>query len=346
VVGGGAGGRLNIEALIASDHYDLLAVCDWNPEALNNLRERYPDIITYRSQEELFAKSPTDVVCVATWPTSHKKVVSAAMELPLKGIIVEKPLAHSLSEAKVLLRGIKEKRLPVGVPHGLLVAHHSTDIITRVQRGDIGTLKLAEVQCEKWDLMNAGIHWLDFFVTLLPGEDPVHVVAQCDKTTRTYRDDMQVETVSVTYVQTNAGTRLVMNMGDYIDINRNDKSTLLRLVGTKGLIEFWGWESVYYLFNGEYPEGKIIEIEPFERTNHQIHLENLAEQIDRSEPDYTIAENSLKALELVEAAYLSARHGVRVDLPIDRFVLPEFADWDPGRPYSGNGGGRDGRKLP
>ena len=47
-------------------------------------------------------------------------------------------------------------------------------------------------------------------------------------------------------------------------------------------------------------------------TGHQVHLEQLAEQIDSGLPDYRVAESSLAALELCEAAYLSAEHGCLV----------------------------------
>jgi hypothetical protein len=61
--------------------------------------------------------------------------------------------------------------------------------------------------------------------------------------------------------------------------------------------------------------------------------------------DYSIAEGSLQALELVEAAYLSARAGCQVWLPLSEFEPPAQGEWVPGQPYEGTGGGRDGRKL-
>jgi hypothetical protein len=53
----------------------------------------------------------------------------------------------------------------------------------------------------------------------------------------------------------------------------------------------------------------------------------------------------LSALEICEAAYLSARHGVEIRFPLDRFEVPEPNDWAPGAPYLGQRGGRDGRKI-
>lgn len=69
--------------------------------------------------------------------------------------------------------------------------------------------------------------------------------------------------------------------------------------------------------------------------------------MDQGAPDYAVAEGSLLALEMCEAAYLSCRNGgVPVTLPVAEFGVPQPVDWQPGMPYSGQGGGRDGRPRP
>ena len=227
------------------------------------------------------------------------------------------------------------------------MADHSRQILERVRGGEIGQLKLVEIQCSGWDIINAGIHWLNFFVELT-GREPVdYVAAACDVSTRTWRDNMQVETLAVTYAQTTTGTRVVMNTGDYVTISEPDADTLFRLVGSLGTIDFYGWAPRYRLLNANHPQGQLFEIEPGPATNHQRHLENLAAQMDRAQPDYTVAEGSLAALEICEAAYISSRNGgMPVPLPLDAFTPPPPVEWQPGLPYSGLGGGRNGRRLP
>lgn len=345
VVGGGSGGKLSINALEASNRYELVAVADLDQEVCATLKRDHPAIQTFTSSEEMLRRCPTDVVCVSTWPPSHKAVTLAALELPLRGILVEKPLADTVKEGAELLAAIKRRMLPMATPHGLLALTHSREILARVHGGEIGELKLVEIQCSGWDIINAGIHWLNFFVNLV-GDDPMdQVLALCDASTRTYRDGMQVETVAVTYVQSRSGVRAVMHTGDEINVNRAGKSTLFRLVGTAGMIEFWGWEQSYLLTNARFPEGRMLRPQTTAKSNHQIHLDAMAEQMDAGRPDYRIPESSLAALELCEAAYLSSRYRTAVTLPLAGFSPPKPPQWDPGRPYSGEGGGRDGRKL-
>lgn len=347
VVGCGGGGRLSMKALAASSRFALVAAADLKPEARRSVEEAFPGIRTFAGHQEMFAACPTDVVCVSTFPPSHEPVTLDALKLPLKGILVEKPLGHTAASGRRLLDAIKARGIPMAVPHGMLARVVPLEIILRVRKGEIGALKLVEIQCDKWDIINAGIHWLDFFVTLIGGEPMDHVMAICDSSTRTWRDGMQVETTAVTYAQTRSGIRVVMNTGDYIAVNGdgNPANFLFRLVGTQGLIEFGAWASTYRILNGQNPQGTVVTPPAPPVGGHQFHLENMAAMIDSGRPDYTIPDNSLSALEICEGAYLSSRHRCKVTFPLASFTPPTATDWDPGMPYGGQGGGRDGRKL-
>lgn len=346
VVGAGSGGNLSMAALAASPRFRLAGVADMDPAARAAAQERYPEIATFESAEALFANVPCDVVCVSTWPPSHWPITRAALELPLSGILVEKPLGDTAAAGSQILQTVKAKGIPLAVPHGLLVVDHGREILRLVQSGAIGALKLVEIQCRGWDIINAGIHWLNFFVTLV-GQEPVdYVMAACDASTRTYRDGMQVETNAVTYAQTRSGVRVVMNTGDTTKLSEPDCATLFRLVGTQGTLDFYGWTPRYRLLNAEHPTGKTVEITPGPRSAHQRHLEHLADQMDTGVADYAVAESSQMALELCEAAYLSCRYHCPVTFPLSEFTPPAPVDWTPGLPYAGTGGGRDGRKLP
>jgi predicted dehydrogenase len=345
VVGGGAGGRLSLDAAARSNHYELAAIADLRPEVGTELRGKYPGLRTFTDFREMYRLCPTDVVCVSTYPPSHEEIAIEALNLPLKAILVEKPLGHTVASGRRILETIRRKNIPMATPHGLMVKRCPLEIIERTQNGEIGALKLVEIQSPAWDIINAGIHWLNFAVNLNAGGAVESVLAACDKTTRTFRDGMQVETVAVTYVQMVNGVRVVMQTGDSIRSNGHRTGATFRIIGTAGVIEFWGWEPDYYLMNARHPGGIIITPEEQASSLHQRHLENLLPMIASGEPDYSVPESSLVALEICEAAYLSAKHGVEVKFPLERFDIPGPNDWEPGMPYLGQGGGRDGRKL-
>ena len=260
--------------------------------------------------------------------------------------MVEKPLGHSHVSGTAILDKVKERDLPIAVPHGLLVRPTPIQVMRHIHEGDIGTLTLVEIQCKEWDIINAGIHWLDYCLHAAGIPVLEHVMAICDPHSRTFRDGMQVETEAITYVQAQSGLRIVMQTGDFVEVAKEGAGTLMRFVGTGGQIEFWPWGEGYYIQNETHPRGFFTKPSFGEkRSGHQVHLENLAAQILSGRPNFEIAEVSLAALAICEAAYLSSRRRCKVILPLADFSPPVPVEWDPGSPYSGQGGGRDGRQL-
>ena len=207
VVGGGAGGKLSLEGLAASERFELIALADLRAEVRSEIEARYPGIRTFGSHTEMFAECPVDVVCVSTYAPSHHEVALDALRLPLRGILVEKPLGDTSAAGRHILQQVRARSLPMAVPHGLLVARHGQEILQRVRDGEIGDLGLVEIECDKWDILNAGIHWLNFFVMLTGNAPMERVIAQCDTSSRTYRDGLQVETLTLTYAETIRGCR-------------------------------------------------------------------------------------------------------------------------------------------
>jgi len=346
VIGGGKGGNLSIKALINSSRFILKAIADLNPVVCKTLKDSYPGVKIFTDYLEMFNVCPTDIVCVSTFPSSHEKIaIDALTMLPLKGILVEKPLGNSVASGRKILELVKKKNIPMTVPHGMLQQKSTVEILKRVKAGEIGKLKLVEIQCLKWDIINAGIHWLNYFVNLTNLEKMSYVMAICDSSTCTYRDGMQVETIGVVYAQTKSGIRVVMNTGDDILTDPDVPGTPYRIVGSRGLIVFSSWGGSYYILNSENPSGTVVKTGYYKESPHQRHLEVMAEMIDSGSVNYDVPESSLIALGLVEGAYISNRYRCKVTFPVDSFTPPSFNNWDPGMPYSGIGGGRDGSKL-
>ena len=233
----------------------------------------------------------------------------------------------------------------MAVPHNMLARKGTMDVIERVRRGEIGELRLVAVQSDKWDIMNAGIHWLNFFVALTDRDPVDHVLCLCESSTRTYRDGMQVETSGITFVQSKCGAQCMLTTGDSVFTDPAiSVGAPFRIVGSRGQITVGSWASAYFIQNNEHPSGELINAGEFPVSGHRRHLEAMAGMIGAT-PDYSIPESSLMALEIVEAAYLSSKHACKVTFPFKDFTAPAAVDWDPGIPYSGTGGGRDGRKL-
>ena len=172
VVGGGLGGRLSMDALVASARYDLMAASDLRADVRAAIADRYPGVTVFPNHRDMLAECPTDVVCVSTYAQSHREVALDALELDLKGILCEKPMADTSSAGRDILAAVRAKSLPMVVPHGLLKSWYGQEVLARVKAGGIGDLQLVEIEWDRGDLLSGGVHWLSYFANLV-GDDPV-----------------------------------------------------------------------------------------------------------------------------------------------------------------------------
>ena len=82
------------------------------------------------------------------------------------------------------------------------------------------------MESPRWDIFNAGIHWLQFFGALT--DSPVEMVlTAADTSERTFRDGMQVETEAITMARTTNGVRVLLNTGDHLPVSSPETVCLM-----------------------------------------------------------------------------------------------------------------------
>ena len=213
VVGAGAGGTLSIDALIASDRFTLIGVADLSAESRERVTSKTSGTVTtFASYQQMFEECPADVVCVSTYAPTHLPITQAAVDTgTVRGMLVEKPLGDTTVAGRQIVELLRAHELPLVVPHGLMAQSAALEIIERVRSGLLGELRVVEMECTGWDIINAGIHWLQFFVALVEPSPVELVLTAADTSTRTYRDGMQVETEAITLARTASGVRVLLN---------------------------------------------------------------------------------------------------------------------------------------
>ena len=339
VIGAGRGGKLSLAALFASHRYRLAAVADPDEDARLGLARDFSGVEIYPSHIELFAGCASDVVCVSAPTPMHYDITLEALEQQPRGLLVEKPLAISSAQARDLLGRIVRAGIPLVVPHGMFALAVPRQVLRLVHDGAVGELDSIEVQ-NSVDLLNAGIHWISYALALLEGDPVVSVLAACDTEERVINDGAQVESAGMTCFRTQRGVSLMLQSGVHTTIRSvklpamTHKGALFRLSGSAGMLEFHAWGDRYWLLNGEHPGGAVVHVEAAEESPHQWFLEELARQIDSQQFDYEIAERSVEALALIEAAYLSAQTCTRRRLPDEDVTAPLNTAWRLGQAHT------------
>ena len=53
-------------------------------------------------------------------------------------------------------------------------------VLNEVRNGAIGALRVVEMECTGWDIINAGIHWIQYFIMLALPQQVDRVLTACD----------------------------------------------------------------------------------------------------------------------------------------------------------------------
>jgi predicted dehydrogenase len=159
-------------------------ICDLDADALERFGRLHPDAKCTMSLDEVLGDPEVEAVSLATSVPTHAPLAMRALEAG-KHVFVEKPLAMTSGDARVLTETARERGLQLAVGH-LLVHHPGVAKIAELMRsGALGTTRyiygnrvnLGRVRCDENALWSLGAHDVSVLLHLL-GERPVSASAQ------------------------------------------------------------------------------------------------------------------------------------------------------------------------
>jgi protoporphyrinogen oxidase/predicted dehydrogenase len=157
VVGIGYWGPNLVRNIADSPLFELAALCDTRPSALEAISQRYPGVRCTARYEDLL-QDEIDAVAIATPVTSHFPLALAALRAG-KHAFVEKPLAASAEEVLELTKVAEASGLVVMPGHTFLYSPAVTTIKQFVDSGELG-----EIYFISSSRVNLGLHQPDVSV--------------------------------------------------------------------------------------------------------------------------------------------------------------------------------------
>ena len=104
IIGGGGRGGDNLEAIAATGAVNIVAICDCDARQAGDAFKRYPNAARYADWRRLLdSDTAIDGVVVSTPDHNHAIIATSAMRRG-KHVYCEKPLAHSIFEAREMAR--------------------------------------------------------------------------------------------------------------------------------------------------------------------------------------------------------------------------------------------------
>ena len=101
------------EALWDRPEVDLVAGADRDQKRLKSFKERYGAEALYTDAEEMLKKENLDILAICTNTKGRADLTCLAVECGVKGIMTEKPMAHTLEEADRMVKACANAGVPL-----------------------------------------------------------------------------------------------------------------------------------------------------------------------------------------------------------------------------------------
>lgn len=142
-IGVGGKGADNLNSLSnesISSLCNIVALCDVDEKSLNVAAAKFPNAKKYRDFRRLLEQKDIDAVVVTTPDHFHAVAAMAAMKLG-KHVYCEKPLTHSIYEARQLTRAAREHKLARQMGNSGHSSEGTRQIVEWIQAGVIGAVR-------------------------------------------------------------------------------------------------------------------------------------------------------------------------------------------------------------
>jgi predicted dehydrogenase len=139
----GVGGR-GADNLAAVAHEEIVALCDVDAEILGGAAKTFPVAKTYRDFRALIERGGLDAVVVSTPDHTHAPATALALHAGLH-VYCEKPLTHSVHEARVIRELAQEKGVVTQMGTQIHAGSNYRRVVELVKSGMIGAVREVHV---------------------------------------------------------------------------------------------------------------------------------------------------------------------------------------------------------
>lgn len=314
---------------------ELAAVCDINPEVLTEHKEKL-QVPGYQRLEEMLENESLDLVAICTPSGLHPEQTIMAATHGVH-VMTEKPMATRWQDGlnmvracdnagvrlfvikqnrrnttlQLLKRAIQEKRF------GRIHMVHLNVFWTRPQEYYDSAKWRGTWELDGGAFMNQASHYVDLIDWLIGPVDSVQAM------TGTLGRDIEVEDTGVLNIKWRSGALGSMSV-TMLTYPKNYEGSIT-IIGEKGTVKVGGVavnDIQHWEFEDKRDYDQQIKEANYETTSvygfgHPLYYKNVIDVLRGVAEPETDGREGLKSLEVLIAAYLSARDGKTVSLPLE-----------------------------
>lgn len=331
-----------------NNNLEFVAMCDIVPEVMQEKSDKFElkKVRKYTDYKELLEKEKPELVGIATESGKHAAI---ALDCIAAGcnVIIEKPIALSITDADAIIKAGKKKGVVVCANHQNRFNKSVQKIRDALEKGRFGKMFYGTAHirwCRDWEyyskadwrgtweqdggaLMNQCIHNIDLLRWMM-GDEIDTVMGVTDRLNHDY---IEAEDLGIALIKFKNGSYGIVE--GTTDIYPKNLEETLYLFGQKGTIKAGGtsvnkieeWSFSDLLDDPDEVKAKFHENPPnVYGFGHTPLYADVIDAISNKRAPYVTAEDGKRALELVLAIYKSAAEGVAVKLPLDSCSTMDF----------------------
>lgn len=165
-IGLGSRGRCQLGAFIDnSDDFEVVGICDMMPAGLENAAKQFSIDASrlYTDAETMLRTLKPDIMAFATMPDARVGLVELAVKYQVKGLMLEKPMATSLEDAKYITELCNQNGIKTVVCHQHKYLSSFLKLREIMDSGELGEIYQIDAACQA-QASQLGTHYIDYIL--------------------------------------------------------------------------------------------------------------------------------------------------------------------------------------
>lgn len=318
-----------------SDRLMLTAVCDTDRDALQNATAKY-GVDGYDSIDKLLEHSNADIVSLCT-PSGLHPVQTIKIAQSGRHILTEKPMATRWQDGLEMIKSCDDNQVRLFVVKQNRLNATLQLLKKAIEQGRFGKVYMSHINVfwtrpqEYYDqaswrgtwefdggaFMNQASHYIDLIHWLLGPVQSVQAMMS------TLERDIETEDTGVMNIRWRSGALGSVSV-TMLAYPKNFEGSIT-ILGEKGTVRIGGVavnEIQHWEFSDTRPEDELIRAANYETTSvygfgHPLYYDNVINSLQGKDEPMTDGLDGLNSLELLIAAYRSARDNKTITLPLE-----------------------------
>lgn len=333
-----------------NNQLEISAVCDVVQEHMEVLLAKHElqndmSILRYTDYKSMIQEVKPDLVSIATESGIHAEIALFCIDHGVH-VIIEKPMAMSISDANEIIRHSEEKHVKVSACHQNRFNIAVQEMRHALEAGRFGRLSHGSIHV-RWNrnqgyydqapwrgtwaqdggaLMNQCIHGIDLLRWTFGGE----IEEVYGQTRQQFHDYLEAEDVGMAVVKFKNGA--IATIEGTTNVYPKNLEETLYIFGEKGTVKIGGtstnnidvWDFADESEADTKNKGLQEEISNVYGNGHTSLFADMIDAIQNDRKPYVDAYAGRDALELVLAIYKSQKEGHAVRLPLENFASTDM----------------------